>query len=315
MARRSASFAGRRTGPRSSCRGVDALHPRSMTETIDWKRVFHTALVSRAIDDIEETRLVPEKKVAYQFTARGHDVAQAILGSFLTHPHDAASAYYRSRPLLLRLGLSVADAFAGPMGKSGGFSNGRDIGVVCNFPADPGPLVLPMAGDVGSQYTPGAGWAQAIEYHRDVLGDEAYRGAVACVLGGEASVATNGFWSSLTIATTLELPVLFYIEDNGYGISVPSRLQTPGANIVANLRSFKNLRLSEGDGTNPAETARLFEEALAYVRAARGPALVRLTVPRLSGHSGQDTQAYKPPELLDRERGNDPLPKLRSFLA
>jgi 2-oxoisovalerate dehydrogenase E1 component len=286
-----------------------------MTEPIDWKRVFYTALVSRAIDEIEETRLVPEKKVAYQFTARGHDVAQAILGSYLTHPHDAASAYYRSRPLLLRLGLSIGDAFAGPMGKAGGFSDGRDIGVVCNFPADPGPIVLPMSGDVGSQYTPAAGWAQAITYHRDVLGDESYREAIACVLGGEASVATNGFWSALTIATTLELPLLFYVEDNGYGISVPSRLQTPGANIVANLASFRNLRLSEGDGTDAGQTARLFAEAIAFVRSGAGPALVRLTVPRLSGHSGQDTQAYKPADLLDRERENDPLPKLERFLA
>ena len=44
----------------------------------------------------------------------------------------------------------------------------------------------------------------------------------AAELGGEASVATNGFWSSLTIATTLNLPMVFYIEDNGYGISVPA---------------------------------------------------------------------------------------------
>jgi 2-oxoisovalerate dehydrogenase E1 component len=267
------------------------------------------------LDEIEETRLVPEKKVAYQFTARGHDVAQVILGQFLDHPHDAASAYYRSRPLLLTLGLSIADAFAGPMGKSGGFSDGRDIGVVCNLPADPGPVVLPMSGDVGSQYTPAIGWAQAIGYHRDVLGDRSYDRAIAVVLGGEASVATNGFWSALTIATTLRLPVLFYIEDNGYGISVPSRLQTPGANIVENLASFKNLRLSQGDGTDPAETARLFGEAITVVRAGGGPALVRLTVPRLSGHSGQDTQAYKPASLLEQERANDPLPRLRSFLA
>ncbi|MGE0441971.1 MAG: transketolase C-terminal domain-containing protein [Gemmatimonadales bacterium] len=283
--------------------------------TIDWKRVYRLVLVSRGLDETEETRLVPEKKVAYQFTARGHDVAQVILGQHLTNPHDAASAYYRSRPLLLTLGLSAADAFAGPMGKSGGFSDGRDIGVVCNLPSTPGPVVLPMSGDVGSQYTPCAGWAQAITYHRDVLGDASYQGAIGCVLGGEASVATNGFWSSLTIATTLQLPMLFYIEDNGYGISVPSVLQTPGANIVENLRSFKNLRLSQGDGTDPAETNRLFGEAMAHVRGGHGPALVRLTVPRLSGHSGQDTQAYKPADLLEQERANDPLPKLRAFLA
>ena len=201
--------------------------------TIDWKRVLYFSLASRALDDIEETRLVPEGKVLYQFSARGHEMAQVILGSLVDRPHDAVGAYYRSRPMLLTLGLSLEDAFAAPMGKSGGFSNGRDIGVVCNLPKADGPIVLPMSGDVGSQYTPAVGWAQGVIYHRDVLGDRGYDGSIAVVLGGEASVATNGFWSALTIATTLSLPVLFYIEDNGYGISVPSSFQTPGGDIAA----------------------------------------------------------------------------------
>jgi 2-oxoisovalerate dehydrogenase E1 component len=281
---------------------------------LDWGRVLYLTLVSRAMDDVEEQRLVPEKKVAYQFSARGHDVAQIILGSHLAHRYDAAGAYYRSRPLLLALGLPFDDALAGPMGKSGGFSDGRDIGVVCNLPSDPGPVVLPMSGDVGSQYTPTAGWAQAILYHREALGNHEYDGAIACVLGGEASVATNGFWSALTMATTLSLPMVFYIEDNGYGISVPSWLQTPGANIAENLAAFKNLLIRDGDGTRPDEAARLIGECMAHTRGGLGPSLVRLTVPRLSGHSGQDTQAYKPPALLEQERADDPLPKLRAFL-
>jgi 2-oxoisovalerate dehydrogenase E1 component len=285
-----------------------------LSREIDWQRVYYLSLVSRAIDDLEENRLVPEKRVAYQFSSRGHEVAEIILGSLLVHPHDGASAYYRSRPLLLSLGLSIADAFAGPMGKSGGFSDGRDIGVVCNLPAIPGPVVLPMAGDVGSQYTPCAGWAQAITYHRDVLRDQAYDGAIGCVLGGEASVATNGFWSSLTIAATLRLPMVFVIEDNQYGISVPSHLQTPGANIAANLASFQNLLVSDGDGTDPRAAAALLTEAVTHARRGNGPALVRLTVPRLAGHSGQDTQAYKPAALIERERASDPLPKLRAVL-
>jgi len=285
-----------------------------VTQPIDWQRVLYLTLVSRFLDDTEEQRLVPEKKVLYQFSARGHDVAQVLLGQHLTHPHDAAGAYYRSRPLLLSLGLSIADAFAGPMGKSGGFSDGRDIGVVCNLPSDPGPVVLPMSGDVGSQYTPTAGWAQAITYHREVLGDASYAGAIACVLGGEASVATNGFWSALTIATTLELPMLFYIEDNGFGISVPGRLQTPGGDIAANLATFRNLRVLNGSGTDPREAGALIGEGVAHVRSGKGPALLRLTVPRLAGHSGQDTQTYKSPELLEREKASDPLLRLYEFL-
>jgi 2-oxoisovalerate dehydrogenase E1 component len=282
---------------------------------VDWAKVYYHVLTSRRLDDIEETKLVPEKKVLYQFSARGHDVAQCILGQFLNHPCDGVGAYYRSRPLLLSLGLSLEDAFAAPMGRTGSFSDGRDIGVVCNLPARPGPVVLPMAGDVGSQYTPTAGWAQAITYHRDVLGNAEWNGAIGVVLGGEASVATNGFWSSLTIATTLKLPMVFYIEDNGYGISVPSYLQTPGANIARNLASFGNLLVREGDGTNPEEASRLFAEAVAHARANKGAAMVRLTVPRLSGHSGQDTQAYKGAELLEKERANDPLPRLRAWLT
>ena len=281
---------------------------------IDWRRVLYLSLASRAVDDIEENRLVPERRVAYQFSARGHEVAQIILGSLLDRPHDAVGAYYRSRPMLLTLGLSLEDAFASPMGKSGGFSNGRDIGVVCNLPKTDGAIVLPMSGDVGSQYTPAAGWAQGLNYHRDVLGDARYDGSIAVVLGGEASVATSGFWSALTIATTLALPMLFYIEDNGYGISVPASFQTPGGDIAANLASFRNLLIRNGDGSEPAEAARLFQETVAHTRGGRGPALLRLTVPRLSGHSGQDTQAYKPKERLAEEQANDPLPKLYRFL-
>src|SRR6266550_8260542 len=81
---------------------------------LEWKRVAYLLLASRGLDDLEENRLMPEKKVVYQFSARGHDLAQIILGSMLDGEHDAAGAYYRSRPLLLTLGLTLEDAFAGP---------------------------------------------------------------------------------------------------------------------------------------------------------------------------------------------------------
>ncbi|MBX7137216.1 MAG: pyruvate dehydrogenase [Oligoflexia bacterium] len=285
-----------------------------MAAEIDWHRIVRLTLTSRAIDAIEEQRLLPERKVLYQFSARGHDMSQIILGALLDHRHDAASAYYRSRPLLLTLGLSVADAFAGPLMRSGGFSDGRDIGVVCNLPRESGPIVLPMSGDVGSQYTPAAGWAQSLLYRARVLKEQACQGSISVVLGGEASVATNGFWSALTIATTLKLPLLFYVEDNGYGISVPSAFQTPGGNIAKNLGAFQNLKIFDGDGTEPQQSSALLTAAVSYVREWKGPALVRLTVPRLSGHSGQDTQAYKSPLTLESESAMDPLPKLKSFV-
>ena len=282
---------------------------------LDWKDVARLMLTSRAMDEKEESELVPQKKVLYQFSARGHELGQILLGKYLTHNKDAASAYYRSRPLLLTLGLDLEDAMAAPMGKSGSYSDGRDIGVVCNKPDADSPKVLPMAGDVGSQYTPAIGWAQGIEYRRTVLKDSDYEGAISVILGGDASVATNGFWSALTIATTQNLPVLFYIEDNGYGISVTSEYQTPGGNIAKNLGSFGNLTIFEGDGTEVEEAQDLLEKSVNHVRERKGPALIRLTVPRLNGHSYQDNQAYKPADLVEEEKAKDPLHKLKNYLV
>ena len=286
--------------------------------SVDWRKVAYHTLVSRALDDLEEdtnrnrAKVPKEHLVLYQFSARGHDVPQTILGSLLTHRHDAASAYYRSRPLLLSLGLSIEDALGSPLGRAGGFSDGRDIGVVCNLPATDGPIVLPMSGDVGSQYTPAAGWAQAILYHRDVLGDSSWRGAIGVVLGGEGSVATNGFWSALTMATTLGLPLLFYIEDNGLGISVPGEMQTPDGNIARNLGSFANLLVHDGDGCDPDEAARLLTQCVDHVRGGRGAALIRLTVPRLSSHSGPDNQkGYRTEQEIAADMKRDPLPRLQ----
>jgi len=279
----------------------------------DWRAVAYHLHVSRALDALEEKKLIPARKIFYQFSARGHDMAQILLGLKLTHKEDAICGYYRSRPILLALGVDPADALGSSMARAGGYSDGRDIGAVFNYPNKTGASALPMCGGVGAQYTPTAGWAQALEYRAKVLNEKDCGDAIAVALGGDASVATNGFWSALTMATTLKLPMLFYIEDNGYGISVPSTLQTPGANIAANLSSFGVLKVIAGDGTNPEDAASLIDDAVTFVREQRAPVLLRLTVPRLEGHSFQDTQTYKSEEVVKLEWARDPLPKLQKL--
>ncbi len=281
---------------------------------IDWQHIAYLTLLSRAIDELEETELLKTRELLYQFSSRGHDMAQVILGSMLNHPHDGACGYYRSRAFILSLGLPLEDAIAGPMMKEGGISDGRDIGVVFNMPSRGSACFLPMSGGVGTQFTPVSGWAEALRYKKEVLNDQAVDGAIAVALGGDASTATNGFWAALNSATTRKLPMLFYIEDNGYGISVPSSAQTPGGNIAENLASFRGLEIIDGDGCDPAEAADKLQQGVAHVRNGEGPALVRLTVPRLSGHSGQDTQKYKSPEIVREERARDPLPRLKKYL-
>lgn len=286
------------------------LHP-----AFDWIEIARLALASRMMDELEENELTPQGLVTYQFSARGHELGQLLISQLLNKSMDAASVYYRSRPFLFGSGLTLVEAFASDMARVGSLSGGRDVGVVFSMERRNGALVLPNAADVGSQYTPAAGYAQAIRYHVDSLGNQAVDGSIAVAFGGDGSVASNGFWSALTIATTLTLPLLFVIEDNAYAISVKSPAQTPGSNIAANLASFQNLTIWDGSGTEPVETAVLVEKAISHVRSGKGPGLLRLTVPRLSGHSSVDNQAYKTPEEHASEWKRDPIAALKSAMV
>jgi 2-oxoisovalerate dehydrogenase E1 component len=288
---------------------------KALAATVDWKKVARLMLTSRTIDEIEEQELAPNGLVTYQFSAKGHELAQVLLGLQLTHPHDGAGVYYRSRPFMLTAGFTPQEAFAADMARTGSPSEGRDVGVVYSMPPRNGVTVLPASGAVGAQYSPVAGWAQAITYYSDELKDKSWNGAIAVALGGDGSVAANGFWAALNIATTLKLPMLFFIEDNGYGISVPRIFQTPGGDISHNLENYKDLHILSGSGTDPKVAASLIENSVGYVRSGKGPCLLRLEVPRLTGHTfGEDQTAYKSSEQINTEVKNDPLVAMRKLL-
>jgi 2-oxoisovalerate dehydrogenase E1 component len=298
------------------------------TPEVNWPHIARLVLTSRQMDELEEKEFVPQGKVAYQFSAKGHELAQVLLAQYLTHPHDGATVYYRSRPFMLASGLSAEEAFAAGFAKTGSPSEGRDVGVVFSrnpnigsstiasfhpAPAQSQLTVLPASGDVGAQYTPAVGWAQAIRYHQRVMKEKDWDGALAVAMGGEGSTAANGFWAALNIVTTRELPYLFFIEDNSFAISVRAKLQTPGADVAANLQCYHNLHIIEGDGTDPADTSAKIAEAVAYVRAGK-PCLLRLDVVRIMGHTFIDDQSYKTEAEREEDRQRDPLTHLKDFL-
>lgn len=96
----------------------------------DWIGIARTLITSRLIDVIEELELAEKGVVLYQFSARGHELGQIILAHYLNNPHDGATVYYRSRPFVLAAGMTIEEAFAGPISNTGSLNGGRDIGVV-----------------------------------------------------------------------------------------------------------------------------------------------------------------------------------------
>jgi 2-oxoisovalerate dehydrogenase E1 component len=258
---------------------------------MDWGKVAYFCLLSRFMDLKEKSERLP-----MSFPAIGHELVQVLTALLMEHEKDAASVYYRSRPLALALGMKPEDIFYANMGK------GRDVGMMYYLRGK----ILPTVGDVGGQFPKAVGWAQAIRY-------KGWDGAVAVAMGGDGSVASSGFWSALNIATTLNLPMVFVIEDNGWGIGVPSYLQTPGGNIAENLRSFKNLTVLEGRGYIPEETYRVLKEGFEIARKNRA-VLIRFEVARIEGHSISDRQEYRSREEIEKSREKDPIVYLRNLV-
>jgi 2-oxoisovalerate dehydrogenase E1 component len=299
---------------------------RSESSTAKHKTVFNWAqaarhiLASRYMDELEEKELAPKGQIALQFSAKGHELAQVLLAMHLTHPRDAATGYYRSRPFMLAAGLTLPEIFAGNFAKAGSATEGRDTGVLYSMlprmeTADGrkhGIIVLPASGNVGSQYTPATGWAQAIRYHANTLKQKEWKGAIAVAMGGEGSTAANGFWSALNIVATRQLPFIFFIEDNSYAISVPAELQTPGGSISENLKSFKNIEIIKADGTDPLDTYEKIARAVETARAGK-PCLLHMKVVRIMGHTFIDDAAYKPEHEKSEDKKFDPLLRLKKF--
>ncbi len=104
-----------------------------------------------------------------------------------------------------------------------------------------------------------------VEFHAD---------EVAFTSLGEGSTSQGEFWEALNTASNQKLPVVFCVEDNGYAISVPVEVNTPGGNISKLVANFPNFYFAEVDGTDPEACLRVFQAAVAYCRAGMGPAFV-----------------------------------------
>ena len=109
--------------------------------------------------------------------------------------------------------------------------------------------------------------------------------------------------------------MLFLVEDNGYAISVPVEVETPGGDISRLVRSFPGLHVESVDGTDFLASLRAMREAAAYVRARKGPALVHAHVIRPYSHSlSDDERLYKTPAEREAEARRDPITRFAEFL-
>src|SRR5436190_2004451 len=133
---------------------------------------------------------------------------------------------------------------------------------------------------------------------------------------GEGATSEGEFWETLNTACTLKLPMVILVEDNGYAISVPVEVQTPGGDISKLVASFPGLFVQSIDGTDFLASYRAMTAAVDYARARKGPAFVHAKVIRPYSHSlSDDEKLYKTADERAAETKRDPITRLATLLV
>ena len=219
-------------------------------------------------------------------------------------PDDYVVAAYREHTQALAKGVDPKEVMAELYGRSGGASAGKG-GSMHIFSADH--AFMGGHGIVGGQVPLATGMGWAIKYR----GED----RVALCIMGEAAVNQGAFHESLNMAAVWNLPVIFVVENNEYGMGTAwSRVS---ATPVEERSGAYGIESSVVDGQDVLATYRHFEGLAAEVRGGGGPRFVEVRTYRFRGHSMSDpvSGTYRSKsEVSERTEKDDPIKILRDRL-
>jgi 2-oxoisovalerate dehydrogenase E1 component len=283
----------------------------------DMVRFYRTMLLSRRIDD-KEIQLKNQSQIFFQISGAGHEAILVAAAQALRPGYDWFYPYYRDRALCLALGVTTEEMLLSAVGaKDDPSSGGRQM------PSHWGSKrlnIVSQSSPTGTQCLQAIGCAEAGLLYQRVEAiprrqERFHADEVVYLSLGEGATSEGEFWESLSTACTRRLPVVYLVEDNGYAISVPIEVQTPGGDISRLVESFPGLHVLRVDGTDPIASYRVMKEAVAYARERKGPSFVHAKVTRPYSHSlSDDERLYKTPEERSEEAKRDPLPSFAAFL-
>jgi 2-oxoisovalerate dehydrogenase E1 component len=272
--------------------------------------------VSRKTDDTEIT-MKKQSKAFFQISGAGHEGILSAVAKVLKPKHDYFIPYYRDRALCLGLGVTPYEMLCQANGNTGDTaSHGRMM------PAHWGNVklnIINKSSCTGTQFLQACGVAEAgLHLKKMKLKDTPiyHDQEIVYTSCGDGTISQGEFWEGLTTACVNKLPVLFMVEDNGYAISTPVWLNTPGGSISKALANFPGLKIFTCDGNCPIDSYNTMVEVEKYMRAGNGPTLVHANVTRPYSHSLSDDHSfYRTKDDLANEAALDVFNSYPKFLT
>jgi len=297
-----------------AARAVDARdHGRSASSSIPVNRSSSTTSPGRAVQhqdpslsvrnrerlrsllliragDLREERLLRQGVGWFQIPCLGHESLAAI--AWTLEPADLLFLYYRDRALMQARGVTTLEIARDQFATGKSSSAGRMMPLHGSYRRLG---IFPPIGPTGSQCLPavGAAWGITLAKKSNV---------VLCTIG-DASTRQGEFYEAVTLAVQYRLPIVFVVEDNGFGIS------TRTADLLPfRLGIFSPSLLQQVDGRLVSEVDRASRAAVAKARRGEGPTILWVELDRIASHTHSDDQrVYRSPEELAQVKRRDPV--------
>ena len=268
-------------------------------QVIDW---YKLQLMGRKLDEKAALYLKMAKGWSYHAPFAGHDGIQLALGQVFRESKDYLFPYYRDFMTSLSAGLTPVEIILNGLSKDTDVAGGGRH--MSNHFAKPEINVQNVSSCTGNHSLHASGLGRAIKKYN---GDE-----IVFYSGGESACAEGYFYEAIAAADLDKAPVVFVIQNNKFGISVP--LEQVASNLVVsdNFKGFPNTKIIECDGRDPFDSHRALQEAIKYINAGKGPAIVHAECDRIGSHSNSDKQDnYRPEDEIEGAVLRDPLMQFR----
>ena len=267
------------------------------------REMYELMATARALDE-RMWLLNRAGQAAFVISCQGHEAAQAGAGFAMERGKDFLLPYYRDLALALHFGLTPRDVMLSLLGKHGDpTSEGRQMPAHYSSREH---HIITGSSPVASHLPHAVGVALAAK----LRGED----SVALVCTGEGGSSQGDFHESLNFAAIHKLAVIFFIQNNGWAISVPQSKQMAIKHVSERAAGYGMPGVTV-DGTDPQAVYTVVHEAVQRARRGDGPTLVEAIVYRYTSHSSDDDdRTYRPAEEMKEERAHDPNATFRARL-
>ncbi len=268
----------------------------------NWYRLL---IRGRSWDDRAPNYLKQAIGWSYHAPAAGHEGIQLAIGQVFDRKTDHLFPYYRDLVTCVSAGLTSEEIIYNGISKDPDVAGGGRH--MSNHFAKPEWNIHNVSSSTGNHALHAVGVARAMKRYD-------HKGVSICSQG-ESSVSEGYVYEAINGASHEKLPVIFVIQDNGYGISVPKKDQTANRKVANNFTGFKNLRIIHCNGKDVFDSMNAMTEAKEWILEHGTPVIVQANCVRIHSHSNSDKhELYRDDYELNYVSEYDPIAKFRRML-